>query len=58
MNPGTIIAKHLMKDHILFHQLKSCTIKVTSSMIKAFRGVHMKYKLQHEEKKKKETSHE
>ena len=27
-------------------------------MIKAFRGVHMKYKLQHEEKKKKETSHE
>ena len=53
MNPGTVIAKHLMKDHILFHQLKSHTIKITSSIIKAFRGAHMKYKLQHEEKKKK-----
>ena len=47
MNPGTVIVKSLVKGHI--HQLKLHTIEITSSMIKAFRGVHGKYKFDLEE---------
>ena len=55
MNPGIVIVKPLVKDHMLFHQLKPYTIKITSSMIKAFRGAHIKYKLHLEEEKEKQT---
>ena len=48
MNQGTVIAKCLVKDH-----LKPHTIEITSSMIKAFRGTHMKYRFYFEEEKSK-----
>lgn len=48
MNQGTVIAKCLVKDH-----LKPYTIEITSSMINAFRGAHMKYKFYLEEVKSK-----
>ena len=40
---------------MLFHQLKPHILKITSSITKAFRGAHMKYKLHLQEIKKKQS---
>jgi len=53
MSPETVIAKRLIKDHMLAHELKPHTIEVTKAMVKAYRNAHAKYKLSLEEEKKK-----
>ena len=51
MNPGTVILKYLVKDHILFHQLKPLTIEITSP---AFRKARMIDRLHFGEEKRSE----
>lgn len=55
MTPETIIAKRIIKDHMLFHKLKPHTVEISDALVKSFKGAHMKYKLHLAEKKEKQV---
>ena len=42
MSPEAVIAKRLIKDHILSNDLKPHNIDITKSMVKGFKSAHGK----------------
>ena len=54
MSADSVISKHPIKDHVLFHKLKLYTIAITDPMIRTFKSSHLKYQLHLESEKKKE----
>ena len=54
MSADSVISKHLIKYHMLFHKLKPYTIEITDPMIRTFKSSHLKYQLHLESDKKKE----
>ena len=45
MIPETVIAKRLIKDHILSSDLKPHNFDISKSMVKAFKSAHGKYQM-------------
>ena len=54
MTPNTIIAKHVIKDHMLSNGLTPHTITISHAIIKYFRLARQKYYIHLEEEKKME----
>ena len=53
MNPETVISKHVIKDHMLAHNLEPYSIDISPAMVKYFKAAHSKYQLYLEKAKKK-----
>ena len=58
MSPETVIAKRLIKDHMLSNDLKPHNIDISKSMVKAFRSAHGKYQMHLEDQRQKRISTE
>ena len=58
MSPETVIAKRLIKDHMLSNDLKPHNINISKSMVKAFKSAHGKYKMHLEDQRQKRISME
>ena len=58
MTPNTIIAKHVIKDHMLFNDLTPHTITISHAIIKYFRLARQKYYIHLEEEKKNKVEFE
>lgn len=57
MSPESLVAKRIIKDHMIANNLKPHTIEITKQIIRAFKSGRQKYSLHlEEEKKKKEKS--
>ena len=56
MSPETVIAKRLIKEHMLFNDLKSHNIDISKSMAKAFKSAHGKYQMHLEDQRQKRIS--
>ena len=56
MSSESLIAKRVVKDHMLAFDLKPHTIEITSSIVKAFKSGRKKYEYLEEEKRKKAIS--
>ena len=52
MSPETVIAKRMIKDHMLSHDLKSYTIKISKPHVLAFKSARQKYEIYLEEERK------
>ena len=58
MSPNTIIAKRIIKDHMLSNDLAPHTIIISAAMIKSFRSARQKYYIEEEKKNKVESEME
>ena len=58
MSPETVIAKRLIKGHVLSNDLKPHNIDISKSMIKAFKSAHGKYQMHLEDQQQKRISKE
>ena len=58
MSPNTIIAKRIIKDHMLSNDLAPHTIIISAAMIKSFRSARQKYYIHLEEEKKNKVESE
>ena len=56
MSSESLIAKRVVKDHMLAFDLKPHTIEITISIVKAFKSGRKKYEYLEEEKRKKAIS--
>ena len=52
MSPETVIAKRMIKDHMLSHDLKPYTIKISKPLVLAFKSARQKYEVHLEEERK------
>ena len=57
-SPNTIIAKHIIKDHMLSSDLAPHTIIISPAMIKSLRSADQKYYIHLEEEKKNKVESE
>ena len=58
MSRESFTAKRIIKDHMLANKLKPHTIKITKSIVQAFRWDRHKYEVHLEEEKKKKQKYE
>ena len=58
MSPETVIAKRLIKDHMLSNDLKPHNIDISKSMVKGFKSAHGKYQMHLEDQRQKRISTE
>ena len=58
MSPHTVIAKRIIKDHMLSNDLAAHTIIISAAMIKSFRSARQKYYILLEEGKKNNVESE
>ena len=52
MSPETVIAKRMIKDHILSNDLKPYTIEISKPLVLAFKSARQKYEIHLEEERK------
>ena len=52
MAPETVIAKRMIKDHMLSHDLKPYTIEISKPLVLAFKSARQKYEIHLEESRK------
>ena len=53
ISPEDVIAKKLVKDHLLANNLKPYTIQITNPMVRAFKGAHQSSATYLDDNKKK-----
>ena len=58
MSPNKIIAKHIIKDHMLSNDVAPHTIIISPAMIKSLRLADQKYYIHLEEEKKNKVESE
>ena len=51
MSPETVIAKRMIEDHMLSHDLKPYTIEISKPLVLAFKSAHQKYEIHLEEER-------
>ena len=52
VSPETVIAKRMIKDHMLSHDLKPYTIEISKPLVLAFKPARQKYEIHLEEERK------